>query len=223
MLKKFALIVAGGSGNRMGSSVPKQFLELEGKPVLMHTFEAFLRFDPEIEFILVLPQIQIDKWKKLCAKHAFTTHYKLAVGGENRFRSVQNGLAQISDDGIVFIHDGVRPLVTQQTIANCFTEAKTSGNALPVIQPSESIRFANEQGNKAVDRSKYFLVQTPQTFKVNSIKEAYKKAPHEDFTDDASVLESSGHKIHLVDGNRENIKITWPHDLLLAKSFLLSR
>ncbi|KJF44409.1 2-C-methyl-D-erythritol 4-phosphate cytidylyltransferase [Draconibacterium sediminis] len=220
MLKKFALIVAGGSGNRMGASVPKQFLEIEGKPVLMYTFEAFLRFDPNIEFVLVLPETQLEHWKKLCKEHAFATSYKLAFGGENRFQSVKNGLAQIVDDGIVFIHDGVRPLVTKETIEHCFSEAKKSGNALPVVPPAESIRYSDEHGNKSVDRSKYFLVQTPQTFDVQTIKEAYQKAQHENFTDDASVLENAGHKIHLVNGNRENIKITWPQDLIIAKTFL---
>ena len=220
MLKKFALIVAGGSGNRMGASVPKQFLEIEGKPVLLYTFEAFLRFDPDIEFVLVLPEKQVEHWKKLCKVHAFTASYKLALGGENRFQSVKNGLAQIYDNGIVFIHDGVRPLVARETIEHCFSEAQKSGNALPVVPPSESIRYSDERGNKSVDRNKYFLVQTPQTFDVQTIKEAYQKAQHENFTDDASVLENAGYKIHLVNGNRENIKITWPQDLIIAKNFL---
>ena len=220
MLKKFALIVAGGSGNRMGASVPKQFLEIEGKPVLLYTFEAFLRFDPDIEFVLVLPETQVEHWKKLCKVHAFTTSYKLALGGENRFQSVKNGLAQINDNGIVFIHDGVRPLVARETIEHCFSETQKSGNALPVVPPSESIRYSDERGNKSVDRNKYFLVQTPQTFDVQNIKEAYQKAQHENFTDDASVLENAGYKIHLVNGNRENIKITWPQDLIIAKTFL---
>lgn len=223
MLKKFALIVAGGSGNRMQASVPKQFLEIEGKPVLMYTFEAFLRFDPEIEFVLVLPETQVEHWKELCQKHSFHTNYKLAFGGENRFQSVKNGLAQIEEDGIVFIHDGVRPLVSKETIEHCYTEAKKSGNALPVVPPSESVRYSDNTGNKAVDRSNYFLVQTPQTFMVEAIKDAYQTASHENFTDDASVLENAGHKIHLVDGNRENIKITWPQDLIIAKSFLFPR
>ncbi len=220
MPKKFALIVAGGSGNRMQSSVPKQFLEIEGKPVLMYTFEAFLRFDANIEFVLVLPQSQVEHWKELCKQHDFTTNYTLAFGGENRFQSVKNGLAQIHEDGIVFIHDGVRPLVSVNTIQNCYTEAQQSGNALPVVPPSESVRYSDYLGNKAVDRSNYFLVQTPQTFTIKSIKEAYLSANHENFTDDASVLENAGYKIHLVDGNRENIKITWPQDLVIAKSFL---
>ncbi|WP_321348150.1 2-C-methyl-D-erythritol 4-phosphate cytidylyltransferase [uncultured Draconibacterium sp.] len=220
MPKKFALIVAGGSGNRMESAVPKQYLEIEGKPILMYTFEAFRRFDPKIEFVLVLPKNQTAHWNQLCEKHTFKTKYKLAFGGENRFHSVKNGLEKIDEEGIVFIHDGVRPLVSEETIKHCFTEAKKSGNALPVVPPSESVRYSDKSGNKAVDRSNYFLVQTPQTFDVQSIKEAYKKAKHENFTDDASVLENAGHKINLVEGNRENIKITWPQDLIIAKSFL---
>lgn len=223
MLKKFALIVAGGSGNRMQSSVPKQFLEIKGKPVLMYTFEAFLRFDPDIEFILVLPEPQFEYWKNLCRQHAFKTSYKLACGGNNRFQSVKNGLDLITDDGIVFIHDGVRPLVSEKTIENCFLETKHSGNALPVVPTSESIRYADENGNEAVDRNKFFLVQTPQTFKTTTIKKAYASAPHENFTDDASILEHAGHQIHLVDGNRENIKITWPQDLIIAETFLFSQ
>ncbi|WP_321369371.1 2-C-methyl-D-erythritol 4-phosphate cytidylyltransferase [uncultured Draconibacterium sp.] len=220
MPKIFALIVAGGSGNRMESAVPKQFLEIKGKPILIYTFEAFRRFDPNIEFVLVLPKNQIEHWHKLCEKHTFNTNYKLAFGGKNRFQSVKNGLAKIDEEGIVFIHDGVRPLVSKETIHHCFTETQNSGNALPVVPPSESVRYSDDVGNKAVDRNNYFLVQTPQTFDVQLIKEAYQKAQHENFTDDASVLENAGHKIHLVEGNRENIKITWPQDLIIAKSFL---
>lgn len=220
MPKKFALIVAGGSGNRMQSAVPKQFLEIKGKPVLMYTFEAFMRFDPDIEFILVLPKPQIAYWKNLCQKHAFEISYQLAHGGDNRFQSVQNGLDQIKDDGIVFIHDGVRPLVSEKTIENCYLETRRTGNALPVISPSESVRYADENGNEAVDRSKFFLVQTPQTFRTSIIKQAYASAQHENFTDDASLLEHTGHQINLVEGNRENIKITWPEDLIIAEAYL---
>lgn len=219
-MKKFALIVAGGSGNRMKSQVPKQFLELAGKPVLMHTFNAFSKFDNSIEFILVLPEQEVGLWQNLCKKHHFTTPHKVAFGGANRFQSVQNGLNQINSDGIVFIHDGVRPLLSSQTIQNCLNTSLQKGNALPVVAPSESIRYSDANENKAVDRSKYFLVQTPQTFKVQQIKDAYAKAGHENFTDDASVLETAGTSINLVEGNRENIKITWPQDLLVAASFL---
>ena len=223
MLKKFALIVAGGSGNRMGKEIPKQFLKIGEKPVLMHTFEAFAQFDPQMEFLLVLPKEQVNAWKELCSKHKFTYAYKLAYGGANRFQSVKNGLDAINEEGIVFIHDGVRPLVAQQTIQNCLDTALSLGNALPVVPPSESVRYSIGNENKAVDRTKFFLVQTPQTFRVNDIKDAYESAPNENFTDDASVLENKGHSIHLVEGNRENIKITWPQDLTVAESFLTSQ
>jgi 2-C-methyl-D-erythritol 4-phosphate cytidylyltransferase len=220
-VKKFALIVAGGSGNRMKNSLPKQFLEVGGKPVLMYTFEAFAQFSPDIEFVLVLPENQVEYWKGLCLTHHFQYNYKLAFGGVNRFQSVKNGLSELHGEGIVFIHDGVRPLVSTQTLNNCLTTAAKHGNALPVIPPSESVRYAAGGKNNAVDRSKYFLVQTPQTFQLNEIKNAYNLASNENFTDDASVLENTGKQIHLVEGNRENIKITWPQDLIIAKSFLL--
>ncbi len=219
-MKKFALIVAGGSGSRMENSIPKQFLEIEGKPVLMYTFEAFTKFDSEIEYILVLPKNQLSNWENLCAKHNFSTNYKLAFGGANRFQSVKNGLDLITEEGLVFIHDGVRPLVSQQTLQNCCQSTINKGNALPVIPPAESIRYSNNNKNNAVDRSKYFLVQTPQTFLTKQIKKAYQCAAHENFTDDATVLENNGFTINLVEGNRENIKITWPQDLIVAKSFL---
>lgn len=220
-MKKFALIVAGGNGSRMKNTVPKQFLEIEGKPVLMYTFDAFARFDTELEFVLVLPENQVDFWKELCIKNKFRHKYRLAHGGSTRFQSVKNGLDLITEQAIVFIHDGVRPLVSQQTLHNCYTTASVQGNALPVIPPSESIRYSDNTENKAVDRSRYFLVQTPQTFILSHIKEAYQAATHPNFSDDASVLENYGHTIHLVEGNRENIKITWPQDLIVAKSFLL--
>ncbi|WP_346862576.1 2-C-methyl-D-erythritol 4-phosphate cytidylyltransferase [uncultured Draconibacterium sp.] len=220
-MKKFALIVAGGSGNRMNNSLPKQFLEIGGKTVLMYTFEAFAQFSTDINFVLVLPENQVDYWKELCVHHNFRYNYELAFGGANRFQSVKNGLDKIHGEGIVFIHDGVRPLVSAQTLNNCLSGATKHGNALPVISPSESVRYAADGKNNALDRSNYFLVQTPQTFKISEIKNAYHSAPNENFTDDASVLENTGKEIHLVEGNRENIKITWPQDIIVAKSFLL--
>lgn len=223
MVKKFALIVAGGSGNRMGNDMPKQFLEINGTPVLMHTFNAFAQFDSDIEFVLVLPQSQTDLWKELCTKHNFQINYKLAFGGKNRFQSVKNGLSALTEDGIVLIHDGVRPLVSPKTIQNCLDITISQGNALPVVPPAESIRYVYSNENKAVDRNKYFLVQTPQTFRIKDIKQAYQTAKTENYTDDASVLENLGHAIHLVEGNRENIKITWPQDLIVAQTFLSSR
>jgi len=219
-MKKFALIVAGGSGSRMNNSVPKQFMELNGRPILMHTFDVFLNYDPQIEFVLVIPQNQIVLWEMLCEKHRFQLNYKIAFGGETRFQSVKNGLDLIDDDGIVFIHDGVRPLVSAQTLRNCFKMAAEKGNALPVIQVSESVRMVDGMKNIAVDRSKYFLVQTPQTFQTQVIKKAYQLATSNVFTDDATVLESTGETINMVEGNRENIKITFPEDLIFAEILL---
>lgn len=222
-MKKFVLIVAGGSGSRMKQTLPKQFMELQGRPVLMHTFNAFINYDSQLEFILVLPKNQVEYWNGLCEKHNFQIKYKLAPGGETRFHSVKNGLDLIDEAGIVFIHDGVRPLVSVQTIENCFETTIKKGNALPVIPVSESIRFVDKTGNSTVDRSKYFLVQTPQTFKVGLIQKAYQQNFSYKFTDDASVLETLSETINLVEGNRENIKITYPEDLIVAKSFLLSQ
>ena len=219
-MKKFALIVAGGSGTRMNSEIPKQFLELAGRPVLMHTMETFNRYDANIKIILVLPEIWVTFWNRLCKKHQFGLAYQLTFGGDIRFQSVQNGLQQIADDGIVFIHDGVRPLVSEQTIKNCFDVALKMGNSLPVVPVSESIREVNADSNRTVDRSRYFLVQTPQTFKVSLIKKAYQFAGSKNFTDDSSVLESAGEDIYLTEGNRENIKITFPEDLLFAEAVL---
>ncbi|TNF41768.1 MAG: 2-C-methyl-D-erythritol 4-phosphate cytidylyltransferase, partial [Bacteroidetes bacterium] len=176
--------------------------------------------DSKLEFILVLPKDQVVYWNTLCKKHQFKTEHKITFGGETRFQSVKNGLDLISEDGIIFIHDGVRPLVSAKTLQNCYETAVEKGNALPVIPVTESVRFADDSENHPVDRSKYFLVQTPQTFQTRLIKNAYGLAKTDSFTDDATVLESQGEAIYLVEGNRENIKITYPEDLVFAQSFL---
>lgn len=219
-MKKFALIVAGGSGKRMDNLVPKQFIEIKGRPILMHTIDVFKRYDIQTEIILVLPYNYITNWEKLCEKHHFETKTKIAFGGETRFHSVKNGLNLISEKGIVFIHDGVRPLVSIQTIENCYKMAKEKGNALPVIPVSESVRIVKNNHNQPVDRNGIMLVQTPQTFQTELIKAAYSKTSSAEFTDDATVLEHSGESINLVPGNRENIKITYPEDLNFAESIL---
>jgi len=219
-MKKFALIVAGGSGSRMNNSIPKQFMKINGRPVLMYTFDVFENYDPKTEFILVIPEKQKDRWNILCSEHQFNIKHKIASGGETRFQSVKNGLELIEEEGIVFIHDGVRPLASKATINNCFELAVEKGNALPVVPIPESIRVTDGNANYTVNRSNYFLVQTPQTFKTTLIKRAYQLNYSEQFTDDASVLEKSGVAINLVDGNRENIKITYPEDLLFAKTIL---
>lgn len=219
-MKKFVLIVAGGSGTRMNSNLPKQFIEINGRPVLMHTFDAFYKYDNDLEFILVLPENQVKTWANLCENHRFKIKHKIAAGGETRFYSVKNGLALIPNSGIVFIHDGVRPLVSVKTLQHCFETAKQKGNALPVVSVPESIRMQTGNESKAVDRSNYYLVQTPQTFQSSLIKKAYQNANSDLFTDDATVLEQTGETIHLVEGNRENIKITFPEDLFLARAIL---
>ena len=219
-MKKFAVIVAGGNGSRMGETIPKQFIELNGRPVLMHTFDAFTKYDKQIEFILVLPENQVNYWNELCKKHRFEQKYKLAFGGETRFHSVKNGLGLIDSDGIVFIHDGVRPLVSVQTLENCFNTTLKKGNALPVIPANESVRVVENGTNRAVNRSEYFLVQTPQTFQTGLIKKAFKQPFSKLFTDDASVLEKFGEAINLVEGNRENIKITYSEDIIISELFL---
>lgn len=220
-MKKFALIVGGGSGNRMNSEIPKQFLEVAGLPVIMHTILAFKKFSNQIHLVIVLPERHFNYWQMLCTKHNFDVKHSLAAGGETRFHSVKNGLAHINEQGIVFIHDAVRPLVSLSTIEHCNNTAQQKGNALPVIPVIDSIREVENDTNKTADRSRFFLVQTPQTFQLNLIKNAYQVAPDETYTDDASVLERTGQTINLVEGNRENIKITTPSDLIIAEAFLL--
>jgi 2-C-methyl-D-erythritol 4-phosphate cytidylyltransferase len=219
-MKKFVIIVAGGSGSRMGADIPKQFLELCGKPVLMHTMQVFYDFDPESELILVLPEIHLKYWNGLCRKHSFSLAHCTVIGGETRFHSVQNGLSQIDDEGIVFVHDGVRPLVSMETLERCLETSMKNGNAIPVLSVNESLRKLEGDQNIAVDRSLYFSVQTPQTFRSEQILKAYQQSFDPSFTDDASVAEKSGYSIHLVEGNRENIKITNPTDLIVAEAFM---
>jgi 2-C-methyl-D-erythritol 4-phosphate cytidylyltransferase len=218
--KRYALIVAGGSGNRMNSTVPKQFLLLNGLPVLMHTLRRFHQYDGSIEIVLVLPLLQFEPWKELCSQHSFSLPYILVAGGSVRFESVKNGLDAISGEGLVAIHDGVRPLVSFETLDRCFDTALREGNALPVLPVVESLRKREGNLNEPVDRSKYYGVQTPQTFWLSRIKKAYQQPYDPAYTDDAMVLERMGEAIHLVQGNRENIKITHPEDLIVAEALI---
>ena len=222
-MKKFVIIVAGGSGNRMGSEIPKQLLELCGKPILMHTIQVFHDFDPESRIILVLPEDQQQFWKELCMKHSFSIFHRVISGGKTRFHSVKNGLSQIDGEGIVFIHDGVRPLVSQETIEKCNQMAQKNGNAIPVLSVNESLRKQEGDQNISVDRSQYFSVQTPQTFRSDQILKAYEQDFDPAYTDDASVAEKAGFPIFMVEGNRENIKITTPIDLIVAGALLKNR
>lgn len=218
-MQKYAIIVAGGSGTRMKSELPKQFIKLAGKPILMHTLEAF-HFD-NIQIILVLPKSQIPYWKELVDEHQFKIPHNIIAGGEQRFHSVKNGLSSIkADDGLVAIHDGVRPLIKRQIISESFEQAKRAGNAIASIQLKDSIRSITPQSNQQEDRTNFRLIQTPQTFKVQLIKRAFEQEHTPSFTDDASVLEQAGHSINLIEGDYKNIKITTPEDLLVAETLL---
>lgn len=218
--KRSALIVAGGIGNRMQSPIPKQFLELQKKPILFHTLEKFYGFDEHIQIILVLPDHQMNYWEKLCKEYKFKIEHTLVAGGETRFDSVSNGLAHVPDDHYVAIHDGVRPLVSMQVINRCFRVASKSGSAIPVITVNESLREVDDESSNIIDRDQIRIVQTPQTFKASLIKGAYGLEFRPEFTDDASVYEANGGHVKLVSGNRENIKITQPLDLKIAEALI---
>lgn len=217
-MNRYALIVAGGSGKRMGTDIPKQFLELSGKPLLMRTIERFWSFDSSIQIITVVPEDQLEYWKELQKKHSFSIPGIVVAGGPERFYSVKNGLDQVEDNSLVAIHDGVRPLVSSATIKRCFDAAQKFGNAVPVISPADSIRMITEQGNIPVNRQYLRIIQTPQVFDSKLIKKAYLQEYNPAFTDDASLLEMTGETIHLVEGNRENLKITNPVDLAVAEA-----
>lgn len=222
-MTNYALIVAGGSGSRMNADVPKQFLLLNEKPVLMHTIERFHEFDNAMEIIVVLPETQFSLWENLCHEYKFSIRHQLVAGGSVRFESVKNGLSKIQGDGIVAIHDGVRPLVSFETIDHCFEVARLKGNAIPVMPVIESLRMIDGENSKAVDRSSFVTIQTPQVFSVSEIKTAYNQPFSEVFTDDASVLEAAGSAINLVEGNIENIKITHPADLIFADMLIKNK
>lgn len=200
----------------MKSSIPKQFLLLGGKPLLMHTIEQFHSFDSTLEIILVLPQRHHALWEKLCAGHSFTVTHRVVAGGEERFHSVKAGLECVTGDSLVAIHDGVRPLVSHDTIWRCFADAEEFGNAVPFIGPADSVRIVAGDESRPVPRSEVRLIQTPQVFRGSVIIKAYRRGFDPSFTDDATVAEADGVKIHLTHGNRENIKITTPEDLAVA-------
>ncbi len=220
-MQLYVVIVAGGSGKRMGAEVPKQFLELAGRPVLMHTIERFRAFDESIEIITVLPENQLRHWCELQNKYSFKIPQTLVKGGSSRFYSVKNGLEFVNSPGLVAIHDGVRPFVSLETIKRCFDMAAEKGNAIPVISPADSLRMLNDYGSTPVDRRMVRQVQTPQVFSVELIRQAYNQKYNPEFTDDATVFEMNGGVINLIEGNRENIKITNPEDLLISRALLL--
>ena len=223
-MREYIIVVAGGKGLRMGSDIPKQFLPIGGKPVLMRTLERFREYSDDIQIILVLPEAQQEYWHQLCDEYHFDVEYTLANGGQTRFHSVQNGLAKVPDDaqGVVGVHDGVRPFPSIEVIKNCYETARTAKAVIPVIPVVETVRHLDGDSSLTVPRDEYRLVQTPQTFDIQLLKAANKQPYNDGFTDDASVVEAFGHKITLVEGNRENIKITTPYDLKIAEILINS-
>ncbi|MCL1868655.1 MAG: 2-C-methyl-D-erythritol 4-phosphate cytidylyltransferase [Paludibacter sp.] len=215
-MTKSVIIVAGGKGTRMCVEIPKQFIEIGGKPILMHTISTFYNYDKTIKIVLVLPENQIVFWKNLCEKHNFLISHTIVGGGAERFYSVKNGL-QYADTELVAVHDGVRPMVSTQTIDECFSAAERFGAAIPVMQIAESLRFVKGNENHAVERKNYVRVQTPQIFQQKIIQRAYNQPFEQRFTDDASVVENIGQAIFLTCGNTENIKITKPADFKIAE------
>ncbi len=214
------IIVAGGKGLRMGGTLPKQFIPIGGKPVLMHTIALFHAYDPTLRIVLVLPVEHHSYWQELCREYALEIPHVIVEGGTTRFHSVKNGLAEIAGEGLVAVHDGVRPFVSRRVVEACFRCASRQGAAVPVVELVETIRRLDGERSYTVDRSDYRAVQTPQVFGVELIKKAYRQPWSPLFTDDASVVEAMGEQIWLVEGNRENIKITTSFDLKIAESLL---
>lgn len=219
-MKKIAIIVAGGKGLRMNNDIPKQFLFLKNKPVLYYSIKAFLDAYSDMQIILVLPQEHIAKGQEIIDGYFDNSRFRLCEGGRTRFHSVQNGLDLINDESIIFVHDGVRCLVTENLVQRCFESAAENGNAVPAVASKDSIRFKTSSGNKILKRNKVMLVQTPQTFHSKILLPAYKIDYKEKFTDEASVVEAFGININLIEGEEANIKITTPGDLLVAESLL---
>jgi 2-C-methyl-D-erythritol 4-phosphate cytidylyltransferase len=222
-MRKSVILVAGGTGTRMGSDLPKQFLLLEEYPVLMWTILCFLQYDPDISVVVVLPETQFKYWKELCKKFNFLYPHQVAKGGETRFHSVINGIEILTETDLVAIHDGVRPLVSLQTIDNCFRQAAKSGAAIPVLPQNETLRRGTLEQSITVDRNLYFVVQTPQVFKYQLLKNSFLQVWDSSFTDDASVIEKSGFPVTMVPGNRENLKITHIEDMIIANAYIKNK
>lgn len=220
-MQKYAVIVAGGKGSRMGAETPKQFLLLRSRPILMHTLEAFFSHDSQIKIILVLPGEELARWKKLCREFNFSVPHHTTPSGKNRSQSVQNGLSAIAEqEGLVAIHDGVRPMVSGSMIQESFDTAIQKGCAITSVALKDSIRWSEGSNNKALDRNQYRLIQTPQTFNLRMLREAYKSLGAQEMTDDASVYEYAGNSVYLIEGSYRNIKITTPEDLTIAEALL---
>lgn len=223
-MTRFALIVAGGSGQRMGASQPKQFLLLAGKPLLMHAIEAFFKAGSSISIVLVLPEKHIETWKSLCCDYEFTIEHSIVAGGSSRGNSVKNGLDSIKAmDGLLAVHDGVRPLVDKNLINRAFTTAEINGNAIPCIKVNDSLRLINGSEYVPLDREKVRAVQTPQCFRLELLRQAYARPDYATYTDDAQLFEATGFELAFIEGCSENIKITTPADLQVAETILKLR
>ncbi|MES2588031.1 MAG: 2-C-methyl-D-erythritol 4-phosphate cytidylyltransferase [Bacteroidota bacterium] len=219
MIQKTVIITAGGLGKRMNSELPKQFLKIHNKTILEHTISCFSNYDSEIQIVLTLPQEWIEFWQKSCLETDFTVSHEIISGGKERYHSIKNALSFAKGD-LIAIHDGVRPMVSKETIQKAFDLAQENGNAIPVFPVKESIRFVENEETKALDRKNHFIVQTPQVFQKEIILKAYENEFHDKITDDASLVEEMGEKIHVFEGNEENIKITTKFDLILMKEVL---
>ena len=222
-MKKIAVIVAGGNGLRMGSNLPKQFLLLQNKPLLWHSIIAFFSAFVDIEIVLVLPKNHLELGKQIAA--TFSNYHQITIieGGETRFNSVKNGLALIPPNAIVFVHDGVRCLVSVELIQRCFHQALLKGSAIPAVAVTDSIRILNDADSVVVDRNNVRIIQTPQTFKSELLSAAFKQNFKDNFTDEATVVEAYGEKVFLIEGDYNNIKITRPIDLIIAEKILEDR
>jgi len=219
-VKRAVVIAAGGQGLRMGGDLPKQFIPLHGKPVLMHTLDVFYRWDSSARLILVLPEAHQSYWEMLCRELNCGIPHRIVTGGETRFHSVQNGLNEVADCEIIGVHDAVRPLVAPEVIESCFQAAEEKGAVIPVMPVINTLREKIGAQNRSVDRRNFYAVQTPQVFCREWLLNAYRQPYQPLFTDEASAVEATGKSIHLIEGNRENIKITTPIDLIFAEKVL---
>jgi 2-C-methyl-D-erythritol 4-phosphate cytidylyltransferase len=222
-MKKIAIIVAGGTGQRMGSVVPKQFLEIEGKAILLHTIDQFIAAFSDIELVIVLPQGYIQEGQTLLAQNGYNKNIQFVAGGETRFQSVKNGLTKVSNDAVVFVHDAVRCLLTPALIQRCYQQAVEKGSAIPAVSATDTVRLIQGKGHILLDRENVMLIQTPQTFQADILLAAFKQDYIPEFTDEANVVEANGKSVYLVDGEFENIKITRPLDLAIAAYILAKR
>lgn len=222
-MKKIAIVTAGGMGTRMGAKLPKQFLLLSGKPVLWHTLNAFINAFEDIDFVLVVPDDFVNTATELASELNISQKTVIVAGGRTRFDSVKNGLATIKESAIVFVHDGVRCLVSPDLIKRCYVQAIEKGSAIPAVASTDSVRIAMEDDHKVIDRAKVSIIQTPQTFKSELILPAFNQSYQERFTDEATVVESTGNRVYLIEGDYQNIKITRPIDLIIAEQIIADR